>query len=97
MDKPRVIKDYAKLDLAIQEQIKLTYPEGFEDSLIKFRNAAGQMVSALPVEAEEKYVLVRMTVSEAIAIVDDDDDYDEDGNLKDDVKEEYEEKYDALF
>jgi hypothetical protein len=97
MDKPRVIKDYAKLDLAIQEQIKLTYPEGFEDSLIKFRNAAGQMVSALPFEAEEKYYLVRMTVSEAIAIVDDDDDYDEDGNLKDDVKEEYEEKYDDLF
>lgn len=91
--KPRVIKDFDKLDVEIQEQIKLEYPEGFEDNLIYFTNKEGKRVSALPFETEEKYYLVRMTVEEAQQIIEDDDDYDEDGNLKDEIKEEYEEKH----
>ncbi|WP_323758140.1 hypothetical protein [Roseivirga sp.] len=91
--KPRVIKDFDKLDVEIQEQIKLTYPEGFEDNLIYFTNKEGKRVSALPFETEEKYYLVRMTVEEAQQIIEDDDDYDADGNLKDEIKEEYEEKH----
>lgn len=91
--KPRVIKDFDKLDVEIQEQIKLEYPEGFEDNLIYFTNKDGKRVSALPFETEEKYYLVRMTVEEAQQIIEDDDDYDADGNLKDEIKEEYEEKH----
>jgi len=91
--KPRVIKDFEKLDVNIQEQIKLAFPLGFEDELIKFTNKEGQKVSALPYEAEDKYYLVRMTVEEAQQLIEDDDDYDDDGNLKSDVQEEYEEKY----
>ena len=34
--KPRVIKDFDKLEPVIQEQIKLAYPEGFEQNLIHF-------------------------------------------------------------
>ncbi len=96
MNKPRVVKDYEKLDESILEQIKLNYPRGFERNLITFKNAAGKFVSALPFETEEKYYLVRMTRAEAQDIIDDDDDYDEDGNLRDDVKEEYEEKHDDI-
>ena len=95
MDKPRVIKDYEKLDLPIQEQIKLNYPRGFEKNLVKFQNKEGKMVSALPFETEDKYYLIRMTVSEAIEIIEDDDDYDDLGLLKDEVKEELEEKHDG--
>ena len=95
MDKPRVIKDYEKLDLPIQEQIKLHYPRGFEKNLVKFQNKEGKMVSALPFETEDKYYLIRMTVSEAIEIIEDDDDYDDFGLLKDEVKVELEEKHDA--
>ncbi|OEK01550.1 hypothetical protein BFP97_08455 [Roseivirga sp. 4D4] len=91
--KPRVIKDFEKLDLAIQEQIKLEYPEGFEDNLISFTNQEGKRVSALPFETDEKYYLVRMTIEEAQQIIEDDDDYDDDGNLKDDIKEEYQDKH----
>jgi hypothetical protein len=91
--KPRIIKDFDKLDLSIQEQIKLEYPEGFEDNLIYFANKEGKRVSALPFETEEKYYLVRMTVEEAQQLIEDDDDYDKDGNLKDEIKEEYEEKH----
>ncbi|GHE69300.1 MULTISPECIES: hypothetical protein [Roseivirga] len=91
--KPRVIKDFEKLDKDIQEQIKLEYPEGFEDNLIYFTNKEGKRVSALPFETEEKYYLVRMTIEEAQQIIEDDDDYDEDGNLKDDIRVEYAEKH----
>jgi hypothetical protein len=90
--KPRVVKDYDKLDTVVQEQIKLEYPCGFEDNLIKFTNAEGKRVSALPFEAEDKYYLVRMTVEEAQAIIEDDDDYDEDGNLTDEAREDIEER-----
>ena len=34
-----------------------------------------------------------MTVSEAVQIVDEDEDFDDDGMLKDEIKEEYEEKF----
>lgn len=91
--KPRVVKDYEKLDPSVQEQIKLEYPEGFEDNLISFTNKEGKKVSALPFEAEDKYYLVRMTILEAQQLIEDDDDYDDNGVLKDDIKEEYEEKH----
>jgi hypothetical protein len=91
--KPRVIKDYEKLDPEIQERIKLEYPSGYSDNLIYFNNKDGKRVSALPFETEEKYYLVRMTVYEAEKIIEDDDDYDSTGSLKDSAKEEYENKY----
>ena len=94
-NKPRIVKDYDKLDLSVQEQIKLAYPYGFDGELISFKNAEGKNVSALSFETEEKNYLVRMTVSEAQAIIEDDDDYDDDGNLKNSIKEEYEDKYDG--
>jgi hypothetical protein len=91
--KPKIIKDYEKLQVEIQEQIKLEYPYGFSDSLITFSNKNGQIVSALPFETDDRYYMVRMTVSEAIKIVEDDEDFDADGTLKDGIREEYENKY----
>lgn len=95
-NKPRVIKDFEKLDQEIQEQIKLTYPYGFSENLISFTNKEGRLVSALPFETDEKYYLVRMTESEAAQIVEDDEDYNSEGVLKTSVKEEYNDKYSDL-
>ncbi|MBP7238646.1 MAG: hypothetical protein KBA14_00335 [Saprospiraceae bacterium] len=92
-NKPRIVKDYEKLDPEIQEQIKLMYPYGFAKHLIQYKNAEGKFVSALPFETEDRYYLVRMTLIEAKQIIEDDDDYDASGELKESVKEEYEEKY----
>ncbi len=47
----------------------------------------------MPFETDDKYYLVRMTVYEAERIIEDDDDYDSTGSLKDSAKEEYESKY----
>ena len=94
MNKPRVIKDYEKLELQIQEQIKLEYPNGFEKNLITFKNIEGKFVSALPFETDDRYYLVRMTRAEAKEIIEEDEDYDQDGKLKEEVVDEYTEKYD---
>ena len=91
--KPRVIKDFEKLDEHIQEQIKLVYPYGFYDSLIHFYNKEGKKVTALPFETDEKYYMIRMTVAEAKALIEDDNDFDDEGNLKDSIKDDYENKY----
>lgn len=93
MEKKRVIKDYEKLTEEIREQIKLTYPSGYSQNLIKFTNKDGKRVSALPFETDDTYYLVRMTVHEAEAIIEDDDDYDDDGMLRDESREEYEDKH----
>jgi hypothetical protein len=91
--KPKVIKDYNKLDKDLQQQIKLMYAEGFADNLIHFFDKNGQMITVLPFETEDKYYMLRMTETEAVALVDEDDDYDDDGFLKEEVKQEYENKY----
>ncbi len=92
-NKPKVIKDYNKLDKSLQEQIKLVYSDGFADNLIHFFDKNGIKVTALPFETEDTYYMLRMTENEAIAIVDDDDDFDDDGFLKDEVRQDYEDKY----
>jgi hypothetical protein len=93
INKPRVVKDYDKLDVETREQIKLTYPSGFSDNLVSYTDKEGVRRTALPFETDEKYYLIRMTPSEAMQIVDDDEDFDASGVLKDEIKEEYEEKY----
>ena len=94
MSKPRVIKHYDKLDESILEQIKLAYPGGFERSLIRFTDINGSQTSALPFETDEKYYLIRMTKSQAVEIIEDDDDYDDDGRLINKVRLKLEDKYD---
>ncbi|MDD3741564.1 MAG: hypothetical protein PHH30_10005 [Bacteroidales bacterium] len=95
-NKPRVIQDFEKLSKEIQEQIKLTYPSGFSQHLIQFSNKEGKLVSALPFETDEKYYLVRMTSQEAKDIIFADEDYDDEGVLKESVKEEFADKYAEL-
>lgn len=91
--KLRIIKDYQKLDKEIQEQVKLVYPDGFSEYLIDFTNNKGELVTALRFETFDKIYMIRMSKSMAITLIRQDDDYDRDGNLKDDVKVEYEDKH----
>lgn len=91
--KLRVIADYEKLSEAIIEQIKLEYPYGFSQNLITFTNTLGKSIKGLRFETDEKILLIRMTEEEAQTIVDEDDDFDDDGNLKEDIRDEYEDRY----
>ena len=95
-NKPRVIKDFSALDSHIRDRIKLSYPEGFEENLIRFSNKEGKYVSALPFETDDRIYLIRMSVAEAQEFIEEnDDDYDDEGNLKNDMGDDYEEQYDT--
>ena len=49
--KPRIIKDYDKLDQKTEEMVKLVYPPGFRKHLIPFVNKAGEKKMGLNIEA----------------------------------------------
>ena len=84
MGKKRIVKDFEKLPEEILFGIKVQYPNGFKDFLIFYNDSYGNRVSALPFETEDIYYLVRMTAIEAEQIIEEDEDYDESGTLKDD-------------
>jgi hypothetical protein len=94
--KPRIIKDFEKLETNLQEQIKLAYPLGFEENLIHFYDKEGKKITALPFETDDRYYMLRMTREEAKQIIEDDDDFGADGTLKDNIKDNYEDKYGDL-
>jgi hypothetical protein len=94
MNKPRIVKDYEKVSEEVLAQIKLEYPFGFEKKLIQFKNQKGKFVSALPFETDDYYYLIRMTRVEAQELIEEDDDYDDDGNLTNDAKDRLEEYVD---
>lgn len=60
MSKPKVIKDFLKLDEDLQEQILELYPNGYEENLILFTDRDGKYAQALPYETEDKFYLLRM-------------------------------------
>ncbi|WP_338768339.1 hypothetical protein WAF17_07600 [Bernardetia sp. ABR2-2B] len=93
MNKARVITDFEKLNSDLQEQIKLVYPEGYSQHLIKFQNKDNQTVSALRFETNEKIYLVRMSVAMALQLIEDDDDFDDEGYLKEEIKSNYEDEH----
>lgn len=88
MASKRIVIDYEKLPDDVVNRIKIEYPDGFEENLVTFTNAQGAYVSALPFETEEIYYLVRMTESEARQIIKEDDDYGDDGKLRDDFEDD---------
>lgn len=89
MSKKRIVKNYDALSEETLTQIKLEYPYGFSEELITYPGPNGEKVSALYYELEEVIYLVRMTKKEAQDIIDDDEDYDQDGNLNSDFIDEY--------
>lgn len=93
MSKPRVVKDYEKLTEEVKEQIKLVYPRGFSHHLVSFMNKEGERKMGLPFETEDFYYLIRMTPVKAAQIIEDDDDFDDQGILKEHVLSDYTEKY----
>lgn len=93
-NKPKVIKDYEKLSEELLEQIKLVYPRGFRRHLVEFMGLDGKKRKGLPFETEDKQYLIRMTIEEAIYVISEDDDYDDNGNLKPKIHARLADKHD---
>jgi hypothetical protein len=85
--KKRVVKDYHALPEDIVRLVKNKYPSGYAESLVSYNDKEGKKVSALPFETDDTYYLIRMTVLEAKRIVKEDDDFDDDGHLKEDLSD----------
>jgi hypothetical protein len=83
-NKPRIIKDYEKLDPAVQAMIREAFPSGYGPALITITNKDGLLISALPFETEDKYYLVKMPVREAKVV--EDDDFDDEVFVKETIK-----------
>lgn len=84
MAKKRIVKDYDDLPEEVISKVKMEYPEGFSQNLVTYTNSEGKIVSALPFDTEDTYYLIRMTEEEAERIIEEDEDYDDEGNLRDD-------------
>ncbi len=80
--KKRLVKDYDALPEDIVRALKIKYPTGYEEHLISYVDAKGKKVSSLPFEAENAHYLVRMTIGEAKRLVKEDEDFDDEGVLK---------------
>jgi len=94
INKPRVIKSFEKLTDVELEQIKLVYPRGFRKHLVEFTGIDGKKRKGLPIETEEKYYLIKMTQEEAVYVIANDDDYDDNGRLKPGVQSRLADKHD---
>ncbi|HAD96125.1 MAG TPA: hypothetical protein DCG19_01905 [Cryomorphaceae bacterium] len=76
-DKKRVIVDYKNVTPDILEMFTDLYPYGYEDDIIKFKNAKGEMVTAVPVETDDTKYLIKVGVemdAKIEAFLDDEDD-----------------------
>lgn len=87
--KRRVIVDYKNVTQDILSLFTDRYPYGYDDSdIIKFQNAKGEMVKAVPFETSETKYLVKVSVEmdrriEAYMDDEEDDDLNEsDGDIE---------------
>ena len=60
MGKKRIIKKFEQLTEELVEQLRLRYPDGFEDHVITFSNPRGEIEVAIPFETEDISYLIKM-------------------------------------
>lgn len=61
MDKKRIIVDYKNVTNEILDALNNAYPNGYEGKVIKFKNAKGETISAVPVETADSNYLVKIS------------------------------------
>ncbi len=64
--KPKIIKNYEKLDEKLRSAISEAYPNGFSSELQTFDIGNGKFMTALPFETEQFYYLIKIPVPEEI-------------------------------
>ena len=95
-NKKKLVVDYKTVPNSIVEAIARKFPDGITDGdYIRYVNAKGERVSAIPIETEDAYYLVKMGVElqekvdemdldDIIPANTDDDDFDKDATTEDD-------------
>ncbi len=60
MGKKRIIKKFELLPPELVEMVEQEYPDGYEDNLITFQTATGELATGIPLDTEEVYYLIKM-------------------------------------
>ena len=78
MAKKKVIVDYKNVPDEVLQMLAEKYPHGYNKAIVKFKNAKGEMVSAVPIETDEISYLVKVS-TQLQSMVDnmDTDDFDD--------------------
>ncbi len=84
MEKKRVIVDHKNISNELIQILMEKHPYGYEDAIIKFRNAKGEMVSAVPIETEDTKYLIKVSVALTKRV---EDFLDEEEDASDDIPE----------
>ncbi len=88
MDKKRVIVDYKNITSDLLQRFTDAFPHGYDDEdIIRFTNAKGESVRAVPMETDDTKYLVKVSVEldrRVEAFLDDDDN---DDSSSDDLKD----------
>lgn len=95
-NKLRVIKDYEKLEKAIQNQIKEAFPYGFSEDLISINSKDGSLVRALPFETDDRIYLVKFPSGHTSIVEEEDDDSNDEiiqSNKKPDMGKDFEDDF----
>lgn len=61
MDKLRKIVDYSNVPDDILNKLGEIYPNGYENNIIKFPNAKGELISAVRVETDDTIYLIKVS------------------------------------
>ncbi len=61
MEKKRRIVDYSNVPEEIVNKLGELYPNGYENNIIKFPNAKGELISAVRVETDDTIYLVKVS------------------------------------
>lgn len=80
--KPRVIKNFEKLDEELRNQILAAFPNGFTSEIKTFDIGGGRFMSALPYETEEFSYLIKFPVKEDVDLETPDDGGDDEMHLE---------------
>ena len=91
--KPRVIKNFEKIDEKLREEIAKRFPNGYATELQTFDIGGGKFMTALPFETEDFNYLIKFPVTDNVDLESDDSiGGDEDLDLEggEDVEEEEE-------
>ena len=63
--------------------MKEQFPFGYQEHLLRFNNAKGELIAALPFETDDVFYLVRMNIDGGYHIIEEDDFEDDYSGLSD--------------
>ena len=73
MGKKRIIKKITQLPDDIVQLVEEKYPDGYEEDLISFQMPDGELATALPLETDDAFYLIKMP-NDSVLVEDDEPD-----------------------